>query len=159
MKLVIRLATKSDYDQVGLVFSEENRHHAELVPEVIQVAEPIMTPAWYDRVLADPLKVLFVAEMESEIVGLVLAEQRTSVDDPIYRRRRTLYVGEIAVPAEHRVRGIGRRLMERVHQWGREQGISEVELQLWERNQEAIRFYESLGYRNWRRTMRHEMDG
>jgi GNAT superfamily N-acetyltransferase len=67
-------------------------------------------------------------------------------------------IEEIAVAASHRGRGIGRLLMDRIHQWGREQGITEIELQVWKRNRQAINFYEKLGYQMWRRTMRYTID-
>lgn len=152
--MVIRLATQADFEQVGVVFAEENRFHVELVPEIVQVADPIMTHNWYDDVLGDPDKILFVAEVGKEIVGLALAALKNSIDDPIFTKRRYIYIDEIAVVAAHRGRGIGRALMERIHQWGRAQGIAEIELQVWERNDQAIGFYEKLGYQMWRRTMR-----
>jgi ribosomal protein S18 acetylase RimI-like enzyme len=158
MNLKIRLAAESDFEQVGHIFSEENRYHAELMPEIFQIAEPIMTPEWFDGVLQDPRKALFVAEMGKEVAGVALVEQRTSPNDPIFRQRRYAYLEEIAVAAAHRGRGIGRLLMERIHQWGQEQGITEIELQVWERNRQAINFYEKLGYQMWRRTMRCAVD-
>jgi hypothetical protein len=44
MNFEIRLATESDFEQVGNIFSEENRDHAELMPVIFQVADPIMIP-------------------------------------------------------------------------------------------------------------------
>lgn len=46
----IRLATRADFEQVGIVFAEDNRFHAELVTEIIQAADPIMTHEWYEDV-------------------------------------------------------------------------------------------------------------
>jgi len=153
LNMEIRLATQADFEQVGVVFAEENQFHAELVPEIIQVAEPIMTHKWYDDVLGDPDKTLFVAELGKEIVGVALVVLKNNSDDPIFTKRRYIYIDEIAVAAAHRGQGIGRALMERIHRWGRAQGITEFELQVWERNDQAIGFYEKLGYQKWRRTL------
>jgi ribosomal protein S18 acetylase RimI-like enzyme len=154
----IRLATEADLERVGDIFSEANRFHAGLVPEVFQVANPIVTPEWFDGVLKDPRTALFVAELEEEVVGVASVELKTNLSDPIFRQRRYAYVEAIAVAASHRNQGVGRRLMERIHQWGREQGITEVELTVWERNGQAIGFYRKLGYQMWRRTMRYTID-
>ena len=158
MNFEIRLATESDFKQVGNIFSEENRYHAELMPEIFQVADPIMTPEWFSGALKDPHTALFVAELEAEVVGVALVELKTNPNDPIFQPRRYVYIEEIAVAASHRGRGIGRLLMERIHQWGQEQGIAEIELQVWERNEQAVSFYEKLGYQMWRRTMRYTID-
>jgi ribosomal protein S18 acetylase RimI-like enzyme len=65
-----------------------------------------------------------------------------------------VHINEIAVASSHRGRGIRRLLMQRIHQWGQAQDIAEIEMQVWERNDQAIGFYENLGYQMWRRTMR-----
>ena len=158
MEFEIRLANHTDFEQVGNIFSEENRFHAELVPEIIRVADPIMTREWYGEVLNNPNKRLFVAVYESEIIGLTLAEIRNSLDDPIFTHKKYVYIDEIAVAASHRSRGVGRALMDQVHQWAAEQSIAEIELQVWERNANAIGFYQQLGYQPWRRTMRLSLE-
>jgi ribosomal protein S18 acetylase RimI-like enzyme len=154
MKTEIRLTTIADFDQVGKIFTEENQFHVELVPEIIQIANPIMTHDWFEKVLNNPDETLFAATIKESIVGVALVELRTNIDDPIFRPRKYLHVSEIAVAESHRGQGIGRLLMDRIHQWSREQDISEIELQVWERNDPAIGFYEKLGYQPWRRTMR-----
>jgi GNAT superfamily N-acetyltransferase len=58
----------------------------------------------------------------------------------------------------HRGQGIGHLLMESIQQWAREHNISEIELQVWERNTSAIGFYKRFGYQNWRRTLRFKLD-
>ena len=158
MDIEIRFATRSDFEQVGNIFSEDNRYHAELMPEIFQVADPIMTPEWFDEVLQDSHATLFVAELDGEVVGVALVEPKTNVSDPIFRPRKYAYIQEIAVAESHRGQGIGRLLMEKLHQWAQEQGIKEIELSVWERNGQAIGFYQKLGYQMWRRTMRYAID-
>ena len=55
-------------------------------------------------------------------------------------------------------RGIGRALLEAVHGWAQAKGLSQVELNVWDFNHEAIAFYEHLGYvtasrRMWKRVL------
>lgn len=154
MKTLIRSASPEDFDGVGRVFAEENQFHADLVPEIIQVADPIMTQEWYAEVLSNPNSTLFVAEEGKNISGVALVELRNSIDDPIFKQRRYAHISEIAVLKEYQGLGIGRLLMEIIHEWVYELGITEIELQVWERNESAIDFYEELGYQPWRRTIR-----
>jgi len=154
MNIGIRLATKKDFDQVGLIFAEENRFHAELVPEIIQIAEPIMTTQWFDEVLENPDQRLFVAEDGQELAGVALIELRTSIDDPIFKLRKYVHISEIAVFGKYRGRGIGCLLMEEIQHWAKDHSITDVELQVWARNTQAVGFYERLGYQPWRQTMR-----
>lgn len=158
LNISIRFAKGTDFEQVGKIFSEENRFHAELVPEIIQVADPIMSPEWFDEVLKNPEKIIFVAENENRLLGLALVMLQSSIDDPIFKLREYVHIGDIAVLKEFQGLGIGRLLMEKICQWTDDQGIKEIELQVWERNDKAIDFYEKLGYHNWRRTMRLTLD-
>ena len=158
MNIEIRLATEADFDQVGNIFAEENQFHAQLVPEIIQVADPIMTHEWFDEVLNNPNSTVFVAEKENYVLGIALIELRTSIDDPIFKQRKNAHIREIAVLKEYQGSGIGRLLMERIHHWANEQDITEIELQVWERNTPAISFYEKLGFQTWRRMMRQNID-
>jgi len=158
MNIKIRLATESDFEEVGKIFAEENRFHADLVPEIIQVAEPIMTHDWFSKVLNNSDETLFVATTKENIIGLALVALKKNIDDTIFSPRKYLHISEIAVAESHRGQGIGRSLMEKIHHWGREQGITEIELQVWERNDPAIVFYEKMGYQPWRQTMRFTLD-
>jgi ribosomal protein S18 acetylase RimI-like enzyme len=153
LDITIERATASDFEQVGRVFAEENRFHAGLLPDRFRVAEPIMTPEWFETVLANPVQTLLVARAAGKVVGVLLLQEMASPDDEIYRPRRYLYVDELMVAGTRRGHGIGRRLMEAAEGWARELGIEEIELNVWERNVGAIAFYEHLGYTTVRRRM------
>jgi ribosomal protein S18 acetylase RimI-like enzyme len=153
-KATIRRATTADFAEVSRVFAEENRFHAGLVPHAIRVAEPVMTRAWFEAVLADPAQALLVAEFRMEVAGVLLMVLRTGTDDPILQPRHYAYVNEVAVVMEYQGKGLGRALMAEAERWTLAQGASEIELHVWEANRPAIAFYEKLGYSTTRRTMR-----
>jgi ribosomal protein S18 acetylase RimI-like enzyme len=159
MEIAIRQAVASDFDQVGRVFADENRFHAALLPRRFQIAEPIMTREWFHEIVTNAHKALLLAERAREIVGVVLVTIRTNPDDPIFQPRRYGYIDEIAVAERHRGQGIGRLLMKAAHTWALEQGVSEVELHVWEANRSAIVFYERLGYTAIQRTMKVVLPG
>lgn len=154
MDVTIEEATAADFDQVGRVFAEENRFHAELLPELFQVADPIMTPEWFESVLSNPVQGLLVARVAGQVVGVLLLQEMTNPDDSIFRPRRYLYVDELVVAQTYRRLGIGARLMEAAEQWALDRGIEALELNVWERNRGGIAFYEQLGYTTVRRRMK-----
>ena len=153
MRISIRPAGLSDFHSVGKIFAQENRFHAELVPEVIQVLEPIMSEEWFARLLAKPEHTLLLGIVNDKAVGLVWLSERSNPDDPIYRPRRHVYIEELAVAEGHRGQGIGRELMRAAGDWARERGVQKIELDVWEVNQGAIAFYDRLNYRTLRRRM------
>ena len=158
MNITIRQAAEADFDQVGNVFADENRFHADLLPDRFRVADPIMTREWFNEIISNADKALFVAEFENRLIGLVLVNLLFSPDDPIFQLRRYAYVDEAAVIEQFRGQGVGKMLFTEVHKWLLEQGISEVELDVWELNRKGISFYEKLGYKTFRRTMKLNLD-
>ena len=153
MDALIRQATIEDFAGVGQVFREELQFHSALLPDRFQVANPVMTLDWFQEVLDNPQKALFVAEVDRVIVGALLLEILTAEDDPILRPRRFTFVHEVAVLQTHQGCGIGQILMQQAQLWSLERRIDALELQVWEKNLRAIAFYERLGYQTIRRTM------
>jgi len=158
MNITIRHATEDDCNQVGAIFADENRFHAELLPDRFRIADPIMTREWFNEIISNAGKALFVAEFKNELIGLVLVNLMTSPDDPVFQPRRYAYVDEATVIEQYRGRGVGQLLFAEVHKWLLEQGVSEIELDVWELNQKGISFYEKLGYKSIRRRLKFSPD-
>jgi ribosomal protein S18 acetylase RimI-like enzyme len=131
--------------------------HREHLPQVFQEPTRIVrSEAHIDGIIAGEKAALFVAETGGpggQIVGLVQVEICDSPDVAIFVPRRFGRIADIAVSRDWQRGGVGRLLAERAHEWIVEQGAIEVELTVWEFNQEAIAFYERLGYSTARRTM------
>ncbi len=153
MAVIIREANDSDFEQVGAIFLEELQFHADLLPDRFQVAEPMMTLAWFEEILQNPEKVLMVAEENGRLLGQILLNITKTPDDPILKPRKFVYVDELAVTASHRGQGIGKKLMAAAEEWARTQGIAEIELNVWDENGRAVAFYEKLGYQSVRRRL------
>jgi len=64
-------------------------------------------------------------------------------DDPI---EVVVYVYELQVSSKYQRFGIGRRLMELVHQITWKAGLAKVMLTVFNSNEKAVRFYKNLGY-------------
>jgi ribosomal protein S18 acetylase RimI-like enzyme len=158
MGFLIREALPSDYDGLCQVFDEVDALHREGVPAVFQEPDgPIRSWEHVLRMLTDESAALFVAESGHQIVGLVVVLLREARGIPILVPRRYVQVETLAVREGYRRMGIGRALMERAHQWAQDSGVTEVQLGVWEFNQEAIAFYERLGYRTFMRRMWHHL--
>jgi GNAT superfamily N-acetyltransferase len=84
-----------------------------------------------------------VAELDDRLRGWVHAMISEYIES-----ERFVTVGGLVVDKNHRMKGIGRRLMEHVEAWARLQGCFIV--RLWSSSTRAAshRFYETLGYTN-----------
>ena len=154
MKFSVREATPEDYEGLCKVFAEADALHREALPHLFRKPDgPARTREYISGILADENTALFAAEREGELIGLVHILLREAPDIPIMVPRRYAVIDSLAVKEGSRRSGIGRALMERAHQWARDQGAIQVELNVWEFNEGAIAFYEKLGYSTASRKM------
>ena len=147
------------------IFAEVDALHCEALPHVFQKPPgPARTRAYIRRllqsvgVLADEDAMIFVAQSGDDVVGLVKASIREAPDYSIMVPRRYAEIGTLAVKEGFRRSGVGRALMEEIHRWARDRGASQARLDqsaltVWEFNQAARVFYETLGYRMSSRRM------
>ena len=154
MKLSIREAVVSDYDDLCALFDEGDALHRENLPRIFQ--KPRGAVRGRDYVLgliADEAVGFFVAQVRDRLVGLICVMIRESLEVPIFVRRRYTVVNDVVVKEEFRRAGIGRALMEKAHEWAVAEGADSIELNVWEFNQGAIEFYQTLGYETTCRKM------
>jgi ribosomal protein S18 acetylase RimI-like enzyme len=78
--------------------------------------------------------------------GYVCLEFIRGLGHTFTRARDWLYVHQLGVHPLHRRRGVGRALMSQVDTLAQEVGVSEVGLDTWSFNADAIRFFEALGF-------------
>ena len=83
---------------------------------------------------------VFVAESPDGILGRLSVAR-----DPHPASRHVADLG-LMVAAEHRRRGIGRRLLEQAVDWARAAGVRKLELHVFPHNAPAIALYESFGF-------------
>jgi len=147
MEISVRKATMDDYRALCGLFEEIDALHRAHLPHLFQKpGGPPREPDYYSGLIADENIALFVAEAGGGLVGAVHAMVRESPALPIFVPRRYAVVESIVVKSGFQNRGIGRALMEKMQAWAVAKGAAAIELNVYEFNQTAIAFYESLGY-------------
>lgn len=150
MQFTIREATEQDDEALALLFAQAEALHAGAVPRLYRKAESGAAGRRAHDFLRDLLGrtdgALFVADRHGKAIGFVGVTAHQVSDLPFLTPRRYAVIQEIVVEEGCRRLGIGKALMERAHQWAREQGIRQVELNVHEFNQGALAFYAQLGY-------------
>lgn len=154
MDFSIREANEKDYEEICELFAELDAFHRVALPDVFQEsAEQVRSRKFISDIISDKNAVLFVAETNFQIIGLINIEIRKSPDIPIMVPRKYAVIDAIGVKERFRNSGVGKALMKKAHQWALEKGVNQIELNVWEFNQGAIKFYEKLGYKNASRKM------
>ncbi len=90
---------------------------------------------------------VFVAEYEGAVVGYVFCDIIKEGDG------QTLYVDDLCVDSSFRGRGIGKELMDKAVEYGKENGCRQLMLNVWEFNSSAVSFYKKYGLKTRTRHM------
>jgi ribosomal protein S18 acetylase RimI-like enzyme len=100
---------------------------------------------------------ILVAEAAGKLAGLIEVHVRQDADEATLVRHQYVELQSLVILEPFRRNGIGTRLVEVARQWAREKGATEMRLGVWEFNQAARAFYESVGLRTLKRRMVAEL--
>jgi len=158
--VIIRIANEQDFIALERLYYDFHQYHVREVPDRLQDLGKFEDQDWsrLQQALRDIITnqdaAIFLAECSGQLIGLVEVYYRQ--DDkanPLIVPHQYAYLQSIMVSEPYRSLGIGKKLMEVAHQWGREKGAREMRLDVWEFNQGTIQFYERMGYRPLTRTL------
>ena len=113
----------------------------EQVPGAAALERACFSHPWSEAMLAEeldnPVSVFRAAVLDGRVIGYVGMQAAA----------REGYVANLAVDPAYRRRGAGRRLMSALLDYGRENGLEFISLEVRASNEGAIRLYEGLGFR------------
>ena len=154
----IRFATESDLSRINELRRQVNDLHTAARPDMFKPGFPQEVQDYLHTMFEADNKHILVAEMNGRIVAFAcLAEVVTSAT-PYRPARRFLEVDEIGVDESVRRQGVGRQLFEEIRRIAKANGFTRVELNMWEFNDEALNFYEAIGFTTYRRYMEMNVD-
>jgi GNAT superfamily N-acetyltransferase len=126
---IIRAARVSDWDQFH-PFLEHDHPIDSLESAFLR----------FQNRLESPLHGAFVAELDSEIVGIAMAHEW---DHYLMSGHKQIRFSSLHVKPEHQKKGIGKALFEVTRDWAKSIGATWFE---WYASKSAIAFYERLGF-------------
>jgi GNAT superfamily N-acetyltransferase len=129
MSVIIRKAQKEDIPVIHSLVRELAIYEKGEKEFVVTVAE-------YERDFEDQLFEALLAEVEGQVVGMVLFYMTYST-----WKGRMLYLEDFVVRSTHRRMGIGERLFDAFLETARQKGCSMVKWQVLDWNKPALNFY------------------
>jgi GNAT superfamily N-acetyltransferase len=96
-----------------------------------------------------------VAEEGGKLVGYLIANKQRR--PPIYRHTRVAYLSDAFVTESHRGQGILHDFMTELRRWCEAEGITAIDVQLFDNNKEAQEVYRKLGFHDYRVVLRQEV--
>jgi ribosomal protein S18 acetylase RimI-like enzyme len=155
MSLKIREAFENDYFHINHLVMEVHNLHVENRPDVyVQVDTPLMREQFEDLLNAEDTKLFVVEDTDNkELLAYSIVKIMTPRNMHILTSVRFAYIDDFCVKSSYKRKGIGRMLFEYILDCAKTEGVSSIQLVVWEFNKDAIEFYESLGMSTRNRRM------
>ena len=148
MIISIRDAQEKDIqDMLRLLVQVDMVHHAAR-PDLFKGPATKYTDGQLKTMIGRAEAPIFVCVDENDrLLGYCFCVFQPHAGDNVLTDILTLYIDDLCVDERARGKGIGRRLYEHVCAWAKAQGCYDLTLNVWEGNDGARRFYESMGMR------------
>lgn len=155
MNVSVRPARSEDLVALARLLDEIAAfHHCE---DPAQFREPAAAEhgRYLEERFQDPDAAVFVAEDERVLAGIAVTVIREA--PPFLNPNRFVLLENLAVATEFRRTGVGRKLVDAAVLWARARDMQELDLNVYEFNHSAIRFYEAIGFRTVSRRMKRAL--
>lgn len=157
LAFILRRARSEDYEAVNAIIRFGQEEHAAALPNHFARLDRVVAMGWYRSFSDQTNKVIWVAEHNGQVVGVAMLEMKKSPSYEALVPRTYAYLNELAVSPDFQRQGVGTKLYQASAAWAREQGASSMELNVWEFNESARAFYQSLGMSTLNRTMSSDL--
>ncbi|AUM63736.1 N-acetyltransferase [Brevibacillus laterosporus] len=145
MDISIRNAHQDDYESLLLLFRQVHDLHVFERPDLYKENPTPVGKEFFESQLIDVKQHIFVATIGLEIIGVVVTKAEDINENSFVNARKILFVNSLCVSETYRNKGVGKRLMQYVIDFGGSLKVDSIELGVSENNASAILFYESIG--------------
>lgn len=141
---MIRKMNKEDYNEVKELFYETHHLHLKNRPDIYNNSDPLPIEIFND-LLTNYDNLNYVYVLDNKVVGVLNALIKYIPNNSIIKERKICFIESIAVREDNRRQGIGLSLYKKLKEEIKDKSIDAIELNVWGFNENAIKFYESLG--------------
>ena len=149
----IRKAAPAEIPQILKLLVQVNMVHHNGRPDLFKGPATKYSEKELKRLLQDETRPVFVCMNGDTLLGYAFCILKEVKDDQLLESCKTLYVDDLCVDETSRGNGVGKALMTHAVQYAKDCGCHNVTLNVWSFNEKAMRFYQSFGMHEQRRTM------
>ena len=141
--MAVRLATKDDFNGIHEVFLEVHKFHMDHTDNIFLDVDPI-TEDEFLEMFNDENHIFLVSDNDG-IDGFLNANI-IEKNSRFTGYNKLLMIDQLGITKQSQKKGIGRQLMELAEQIAKEKECTMLVLDVWGFNENAIGFYEHLGF-------------
>jgi GrpB-like predicted nucleotidyltransferase (UPF0157 family)/ribosomal protein S18 acetylase RimI-like enzyme len=148
----IRPAQTDDTPAINDLLSQIVQVHYKIRPDIFR--PQCKNESEDSSVQESDAPLIFVAVNEDGgVVGCLWCFISEEKDNSLKIDRNWLCIDDICVDEKYRRCGIGRQLVEYAFQIAQEKGLDRIQLNVYDDNKDAVRFYENIGFTTQKRVM------
>ena len=147
MNITVRTTNKDDVAAITELLGQVLLVHHNIRPDLFLREGAKYTPSELETILTDPDNPVFVAVNEDdEILGHCFC-QINHVSGPNLVEHDYLYIDDLCINEKYRGQGVGRILYNHVVEYAKVNNCARLSLHVWEGNDPARAFYDSMGFK------------
>ena len=150
---MIRLAEIKDIDDILRLLDEIRDVHHKIRPDLFKSSGYKYDKDELIEIINNPLTPIFVYIDNNVLVGYAMNVITIHKDENVLCDFKTLYIDDLCVEKNYRGKNIGHLLFDYVKNYAEKIGCHNITLNVWNGNDQAIKFYESLGLKPQKITM------
>ncbi len=148
MEVKFRKAIEKDYIHIDKFLAELHKLHYENRSDVYRECESLITKEEYLGLLKDDIHRIVVASVDGELAGYASGKIVNVKENIVQKKDKYLFIDEIYTDSKYRRMGIAKGLLEYLKEISKREECTEIQLNVWSFNEEAIKFYYSIGFKN-----------
>ena len=156
-QIIIRFAKENELARVNELRKQVNDLHVEGKPEIFRAGFNDELQDFIYKIWEDPEQKIVVAELNGVICGFAVLHHIHRPESPFMQERDFMDVDEFCVDKEYRRQGIATEMISFIRNYTNEKRIKRHQLNMCDFNQDALAFYEAVGFKTYRRYMEMEM--
>ena len=149
----IRFAKETELDRINEIRKQVNDVHVAGKPEVFKPGFGRELRDFIKVIWDDPEQEIVAAELDGFLCGFAVLHHIHKPENPFMYERDFLDIDEFCVDEKHRRKGVATKLIAFIKEYAKENCFKRLELNMWEFNESALEFYESVGFETFRRYM------
>ena len=140
---MVRLAKREDMKAINAIRKEVFDLHVNALPHIFKVVwDEDKEIEFLKTVLSDENVLFYLYVKDKKIIGYAHVEKREKFDRGAKESRRWCHLSDFGVTKSERAKGIGGEFLKAIEKELKSQSFSKLELNVWEFNQSAMKFYE-----------------
>ena len=144
--MIIRNAKEKDADRILELLVQVNNVHSDNRPDLFLRDKTKYTKDELLAIINDDSKPIFVGVDDNDrVLGYAFCVFQSHIEDNNFPDIVTLYIDDICVDEKERGKHVASQIYDYVKNFAKEQGCYNVTLNVWDKNDAAIAFYNKCG--------------